>query len=77
MEEEFQETSKALTQAQDELRATQRELQTTLEKLRDKELELQQGAVKLRKVYKVLEKAQQVSISKNFFLCHCCCGKIS
>lgn len=59
MEEEFQETSNALNQAQDELRATQRELQSTIEKLRDKELEFQQGTVKLRRVYKALEKAQQ------------------
>ena len=59
MEEEFQETSNALNQAQDELRATQRELQSTIEKLLDKELEFQQGTVKLRKVYKALEKAQQ------------------
>ena len=59
MEEEFQETSNALNQAQDELRATQRELQSTIEKLRDKELEFQQGTVTLRKVYKALEKAQQ------------------
>ena len=59
MEDEFNETSKALTQAQEELRTTQQELQSTLAKLREKENELQQGTVKMRKVYKALERAQQ------------------
>ncbi len=59
MEEEFTETSKALTQAQDELRVTQHELQSALGRLKGKEQELQLSTVKMRKVYKALEKAQQ------------------